>query len=413
MLIIDGSDLPKQGTHSAGVARQWCGATGKKDNCQAGVFLAYASHKGATLLDRRLYLPALWFTDEYAERWRACAIPPKTRFQTKHVLAGDLVERVVQGGRLRARWVTCDEGFGDDPALLARLAGQGLLYLAEVPCDTQVWPLHDPATGQPRPQPQVWVPPQTASHKGPAPRRPRLQPGSPPKIRADTLAAQLPATAWQRYRILEGSKGPLVAAVAAVRALAVRARRPAPEVWVLLRRKVTGHPDVPVLKHYLSNAPADTALDTLVWVSGMRWPIESCFAEGKGEVGLDHYELRFWPGWHHHMTLAFLAHHFLVQLQARLDQREGGPRPAPGPPGAAAAHDGAPGAVDGGGGSRGPAPAHARVAPQRGRSAVAPVRPAAPPAPRPVGCAGPALLSTAAQAGRLSLASQAPTALAC
>src|SRR5579859_2546068 len=75
VLIIDGSDLPKQGTHSVGVARQWCGASGKKDTCQAGVFLAYASHKGATLLDRRLYLPALWFTEEYAERWHACAIP--------------------------------------------------------------------------------------------------------------------------------------------------------------------------------------------------------------------------------------------------------------------------------------------------------------------------------------------------
>src|SRR5437763_10680722 len=100
VLIIDGSDVPKQGTHSVGVARQWCGATGKKDNCQAGVFLAYASHKGATLLDRRLYLPALWFTAEYAERWQACAIPPHTRFQTKQEIAADLVERVVQGGRV-------------------------------------------------------------------------------------------------------------------------------------------------------------------------------------------------------------------------------------------------------------------------------------------------------------------------
>ena len=413
VLIIDGSDIPKQGTHSAGVARQWCGATGKKDTCQAGVFLAYASHKGATLLDRRLYLPALWFTDEYAERWRVCAIPPHTRFQTKHELAGDLVEQVVGGGRLRARWATCDEGFGDDPVFLDRVTGQGLLYLAEVPCDTQVWPLQDPATGQPRPQPQVWVPPQTASRKGPAPRRPRLQPKSPPKMRVEAIAAQLPATAWQRYRILEGSKGPLVADFAAVRALAVRDRLPGPEVWVVLRRKVSGHPDVPVLKHYRSNASADTPLDTLVWVSGMRWPIESCFSEGKGEVGLDHYELRFWPGWHHHMTLVFLAHHFLVQLQARLDQRGGGPRHAPAPPRSAAAHDGASPAAALRSGSRGLPPARARPTPQRGRGAPPAVRSAAPPTPHPVGGAGPAVLSTAAQAGRLSLASQAPAAPAC
>ena len=104
VLILDGSDVAKQGTHSAGVARQWCGATGKKDNCQAGVFLGYASRKGATLLDRRLYLPAAWFTDAYADRWQACAIPLGTPFQTKHDLAGDLVERAVQRKTLRARW---------------------------------------------------------------------------------------------------------------------------------------------------------------------------------------------------------------------------------------------------------------------------------------------------------------------
>src|SRR5437764_12800240 len=210
VLIIDGSDVPKQGTHSAGVARQWCGASGKKDNCQAGVFLGYASRKGATLLDRRLYLPAVWFTEGYQERWRACAIPPGLPFQTKHDLAADLVTRVVRSGRLRARWVVCDEGFGDDPALLAQIDALGLHYLAEVPCATQVWPLHEPATGQPRPRPQCWVPPQTATRTGPAPQRTRLHPQSPPKMRVDTIAAQLPAAAWQRYRILQGSTGPLV-----------------------------------------------------------------------------------------------------------------------------------------------------------------------------------------------------------
>jgi len=103
VLIIDGSDVPKQGTHAAGVARQWCGATGKKDNCQAGVFLGYASRKGATLRDRRLYRPAAWFTAAYAERWQACAIPADTPFQTTHARAGDLVERAVRRGTRRAR----------------------------------------------------------------------------------------------------------------------------------------------------------------------------------------------------------------------------------------------------------------------------------------------------------------------
>jgi len=414
VLIIDGSDVPKQGTHSAGVARQWCGATGKKDNCQAGVFLGYASRKGATLLDRRLYLPAAWFTEAYADRWQACLIPADTPFQTKHALAGDLVERAVRRGTLRARWAVCDEGFGDDPTFLARLDALDLSYLAEVPCATQVWPLTDPATGQPRPRPQAWVPPQRATHKGPAPRRTRLHPQSPPKLRVDAIAAQLPAAAWQRYRILEGSKGPLVADFAAIRAIAGRDGLPAQEIWVVLRRTVAEDPaGVPDLKYYLSNAPADTPLDTLVWLSGMRWPIECCFAECKSEVGLDHYEMRFWPGWHHHMTLVLLAHHFLVRLQTRLDQREGGREQVT--TGPAAPDDGLSGADDrpAAPGLGRPAPARARVAPERGRGARAAARPAAAAPARPPGRRGAVALPAAPQARGLLVAPQTPPAAAC
>jgi SRSO17 transposase len=109
VLIVDGSEVPKQGTHSVGVARQWCGATGKKDNCQAGVFLAYASRQGYTLLDRRLYLPARWFEPEYAARWQACGIPDDTPFATKPALAASMVETLQAAHRLRARWLVADE----------------------------------------------------------------------------------------------------------------------------------------------------------------------------------------------------------------------------------------------------------------------------------------------------------------
>jgi len=284
----------------------------------------------------------------------------------------------VRRGTLRARWVTCDEGFGDDPTFLARLDALDLSYLAEVPCATQVWPLIEPATGQPRPSPQSWVPPQRATHKGPVPRRVRLHPQSPPKLRVDAIAAQLPVAAWRRYRILEGSKGPLVADFAAARAIAGRDGLPAQGVWVLLRRTVGEDPAaLPDLKYYLSNAEADTPLDTLVWLSGMRWPIECCFAECKSAVGLDHYELRFWPGWHHHMTLVLLAHHFLVRLQARLDQREGGrEQVAAGP---AAPDDRLRGADDRPAAPRSgrAAPAHTGLTSERGRGAGALARPVA------------------------------------
>ena len=306
------------------------GHTGKRDNCQAGVYLGYASASGYTLLDRRLYLPASWFTEDYAARWRACGIPRGTAFQTKHALAATLVETAMQGGALRARWVLCDEGYGDSPALLDRWAATGLRYLAELPRATQGWCLAAPDGQTPRPAPQTWVPPQASSKKGPAPQRVRLHPASPPKDRADAWAAQVPPDRWRRYRVLEGSKGPLVADFVAVRWVTVRERLPGPEGWLLVRRSVPADPtEEPQYKYYTSNAPADTPLATLVWVSGMRWPIESCFAEARQEVGLDHYETRSWRGWHHHLTLVILAHHFLVRLQQRLDPRAGGLRAGP------------------------------------------------------------------------------------
>lgn len=336
VLLIDGSDVPKQGTHSVGVMRQWCGHTGKQDNCQAGVYLGYASAHGYTLLDRQLYLPACWFTDEYADRWRACGIPRGTPFQTKHELAATLVETAMQAGTLRARWVVCDEGYGDSPTLLDRWAATGLQYLAEVPRSTQGWCLTAPDGQATQPAPQTWVPPQTASKKGVAPRRTRLHPDSPSKVSAEAWAARVPAARWQRYRVLEGCKGPLVAEFVAVRWVTVRDRLPGPEGWLLVRRSLPPDPTkVPAYKYYSSNAPADTPLPTLVWASGMRWPIEACFAEARQEVGLDHYETRSWRGWHHHLTLVILAHHFLVRLHHRLDPREGGRRADP----AATTHD--------------------------------------------------------------------------
>jgi SRSO17 transposase len=327
VLIVDGSEFPKHGEHSAGVAPQWCGHTGKKDNCQAGVFVGYASRKGATLLDRRLYLPESWFSQDHRTLWQDCQIPDETAFQTKHDLAAELVEQLMTAGRIRARWVACDEGYGDSPAFLQRLDASGLWYLAEVPRDTKVWPVLEMDGQTTRARPSSWVHPPVPSRKGPVPRRERLHPGSPAKVPLEELAQQWPASQWQRFRLLEGHKGPLVADFLLLRAILPLDRLPGPEVWVVIRRTVSGSAEEPEWKFYLSNAPLETPLTSFVRVSGMRWPIETCFAECKGELGMDHYELRFWRGWHHHMTLVILAHHFLVRWQQRLHQREGGSAP--------------------------------------------------------------------------------------
>lgn len=301
--IVDGSEMPKQGEHSVGVARQWCGHVGKVDNCQAGVFAAYASRKGYTLLDRRLYLPDEWFDAAHRARWTKCGIPEATCFTTKPALALEMLHAVLAAGALRFRWVACDEAFGRDTAFLDDVAAVQRWYFAEVPHDTQVW-LQRPATAVP-----PW------SGRGRRPRKARLVAGEPAPQRVDELAAAVPLDAWCPFLMKEGSKGPLVAEFAFHRGVAVRAGLPGPDVWLILRRGLGENPE---LKVYLSNAPAHTPVAALVRVAGMRWPIETAFEESKGGLGLDHYEVRSWLGWHHHMTLCLLAHHFLVRARLRV-----------------------------------------------------------------------------------------------
>jgi SRSO17 transposase len=266
VLTLDGSDFLKQGQESVGVKRQYCGEVGKRANCQAGVFLGYASRHGYTLLDRRLYLPQEWVEEEaYAERRRKCGGPTDIGFKTKPQLGWEMIQAVGAAKSLRCRWVTCDEAFGRDTAVLDRVAACGLWYFAEVPHDTHVWGQR-PATVVPR-----W------SGRGRKPTRPRVVAGAPAAEAVTVVAAGVPAAQWSRQRIKEGSKGPIVANFTALRVVAVRESLPGPEVWLVLRRHVT----TGELKTYLSNAPADTPLETLVRLSGMRWPIETCFEDGK------------------------------------------------------------------------------------------------------------------------------------
>ena len=302
VVIADGSGIPKQGQDSVGVKRQWCGQLGKVDNCQVGVFLGYASQTGYTLLDRRLYLPEEWVTDEaYADRRKKCGVPEDISFKTKPELVLDMVKEVADSGHLHFRWLTCDEEFGRDPAFLDEV-GQYLAYFAEIPPNTAVW------VERPRTEVPQW------SGRGRKPSREQLLSGEVAATTVATLATTISAQNWSRHTIKEGSKGPLIADFVAIRVVAVRDSLPGPALWLVCRRD----PVTLETKYYLSNAPTDTPLTTLVWLTGMRWPIESCFEDSKQELGLADYQLRGWFGWHHHMTLVILAHFFLVRIQRRM-----------------------------------------------------------------------------------------------
>ena len=304
VLIVDGGDFPKQGTHSVGVARQYCGPLGKVANCQASVVACYASARGYALVDRRRYLHEGWFTEDYRARRVRCGVPADTPFQTRTELAWDMIAGLHARGALPFRWVTGDEGFGNTPVLLDQIAGAGLAYFMEVPHNVRVWAIRPPPA----------VPPRTG-RAGPPPSRLRLAPQAPAPVRVDALAAALPAAAWRVAQLQEGSTGPLLAEVACVRAVAVRDGLPGPAVWVVFRRTLDA---TRALQASLSNAPTDTPRETLVWLLGLRWPVEQAIKEAKEELGLDHDEVRGWRGWHHHTAMTLLAQGCLTRLRGRL-----------------------------------------------------------------------------------------------
>jgi len=298
--LIDESGVVKQGDHSVGVGAQYCGAVGKVANSQNGVYLGYVTRQGYTIVAGRLFMPRAWFDEAHTEKRQACGVPPDLTFQTKPELALRLLQEAVARGTLPFQWVAADELYGDAPAFRDGVAALGKWYFTEVASSTLVW----------RRRPAVEVPPW--SGRGRHPTRLRLcTPTHRPRSVA-RMVAHIPKKNWLRATIKEGSKGPLVCDFAFVRVTEARAGLPGPEVWLIIRRNVA---DPTVVKFYLSNAPATTAPAELVRLAGMRWPIESIFEEGKGEIGFDHYETRSWLGWHHHMLLTFLAHHFLVRLR--------------------------------------------------------------------------------------------------
>jgi SRSO17 transposase len=213
---------------------------------------------------------------------------------------------MVERGNLPVRWLAADALYGDNWAFRDRIAELGLWYFTEVACSTLIWRRH----------PALVIPPW--SGRGRKPSKQRLKTPSNRAYRVDELLKRLPKTAWVRATIKEGSKGPIVCDFAFVRVSEARQGLPGPRLWLIVRRNVADPSEV---KFYLSNAPQEICWNELVRMCGMRWPIETTFEESKGDVGMDHYEVRSWLGWHHHMLLVMLAHHFLVWMRVQWRER--------------------------------------------------------------------------------------------
>jgi SRSO17 transposase len=302
-LIIDETGFPKKGTKSVGVARQYAGILGRTDNCQVGVFLSYHSVHGHTLCDRRLFLPEVWTNDR--PRCEAAGIPPGVIFRTKPELAAEMVEQAVRSG-MPCRWVTADSVYGNSPTFVRTLRELKLWYVLDVSCEAHAW------TAPPEMRPLG----QTTRAGG----RPttKAKPLTKPRPVSE-LAAEIPASAWKRYTVAEGSQGPRVYEFAELTVWFSEEGQPAPEPERLVFKRSLGQD--PELKYQRSNAPTKVALKKLAEVGGGRWCVEQDFQCGKGECGLDEYETRGWIGWHHHTALSLVSLWFLTLQKARLGKK--------------------------------------------------------------------------------------------
>jgi SRSO17 transposase len=279
---------------------------GKVANSQVGVYLGYASPKGHSFLDARLYLPEEWFEDRHQSLRQVCGVPEELVYQTKPEIGLELLKNALERGELPCQWVVADALYGDSPTFRDGIAALDKWYFVEVRCTTRIW----------LERPEVGVPPWKG--RGRRPTRIRLRHPEQKAQQVNDLALQLPPATWVRAKIKEGAKGPLVCDFACLRVIEVRDGLPGQKLWLVIRRNLD---DPTEIKYYFSNAPADIAPTELVRLSGMRWPVEIVLRAGKVEVGFDHYELRSWIGWHHHMMFVFLAHHFLVRMRIFFKER--------------------------------------------------------------------------------------------
>ena len=289
VLVVDETGFLKKGDKSAGVQRQYSGTAGRIENCQVGVFLAYAGTRSQALLDRELYLPQVWADDR--ERRREAGVPESVRFRTKPQLAQLMLGRALEAG-VPFAWFTGDEVYGSDRKLRLWLERREIPHVMAIKKSEKLWALTD---------------------KGPL------------QVRADKLASGVAQSAWVRCSAGNGAKGPRVYDWAAVEIRPLR--EPGKGHWLLTRRSIAKPGE---LAYYVCFGPEGTGLEELVRVAGSRWAIEECFEEAKGEVGLDQYEVRRWDGWYRHITLAMLAHAYLTVIRHQaMEQGEKGAVMAP------------------------------------------------------------------------------------
>jgi SRSO17 transposase len=310
--IIDDTGFPKQGRHSVGVARQYCGQLGKQDNCQVAVSLSLANHHASLPVAYRLYLPADWAADR--ARRRKAGVPEHIDFATKPEIALAQLRWACAAGLPRGV-ALLDAGYGNNSELRADITALDLTYVAGILSTTTVWA---PGTGPL--MPKKW------SGQGRPPKRLRRDAKHRP-VSVKELALGLSKRAWRRIEWRDGSAEPLASRFARLRIRVAhrddQRAHPRPQEWLLI--EWPKGEDEPT-KYWLSTLADDIAFDRLVDLAKLRWRIERDYQELKQEVGLGHFEGRGWRGFHHHATLCIAAYGFLISERETIPPS--GPRSA-------------------------------------------------------------------------------------
>lgn len=300
MLSVDDTGFVKKGKHSAGVKRQYCGRLGKTENCQSGVFLAYAGKNGYGLVDCELSLPQEWFSQDFAQLYKECRIPEDKEFSTKNEIAQRMLNRAMCSGLFQARWVGCDAAYGNDHDFLDGLElPKGVWYFAATNAKEQVF----------REYPEMFYPERGRG-------RPRKHPvlsGKPVSVQE---IAEEPSIPWETVVLAEGAKGPIMAERKCIRCFACRKDgnrnyvKAGEEIWLYLRKYADGE-----IKYFVSNAPGELPVHELDRAATLKWPIEQCFEECKSSLGMGHYECRSYQGWKRHMLFVMIAHLFASSIR--------------------------------------------------------------------------------------------------
>ena len=308
IIAFDPSSFPKRGTHSVGVKRQWCGHRGKVDNCQVGVFMGYVSHHDHALLDFRLSLPEEWARDE--QRRQECHVPPEVRYQTRHEQCLEMLD--AWGNQVPHGWVTGDDELGRHTRFRHELRERGERYVLGVPCNTTIRDLEAPLPEYPGRGRRPKAPWQSVTH----------------------WRQCLTADAWTHLTVRDGEKGPVEIEMVRRRVQTrIERKRTGPEEWLVVTRRPLSDDrtlgphasrdatdqDARYRYHYYLSPTCgskreleEPSLAELARVIKAGACIEASFKRGKGEVGMDEYQVRTWQGWHHHMALSLMAVWFLI-----------------------------------------------------------------------------------------------------